>query len=297
MTAPLNLSQLRAFVAVVDSGGFGAGAAQLGLSQSAVSHAVAALERALDAPLLVRSTPVRTTALGAQTVEHARTAVASADAIEDVARRHTAELTGAVRLASTPSVCRGLLPPLLQRWAEALPGIHVRAFEGTETEAEAWLEDGTADVAILAGDAPQPGPGVLLATDPYLALLHRDHPLAREERVHVADLEDDALILSLTGCERQALAIHRAAGLPFAPAQRVRELATLIGLVEEGIGVSLVPEVVRPLIPNTLVMVPLLPHHTRSLVLRGPSARVWPATVRALADEARGQYGLRSPTH
>lgn len=281
--APLNLAQLRAFAAVVDAGGFGAGAAELGLSQSAVSHAVASLERSLNAPLLVRSAPVRTTALGAEAVRHARAAVAAAAAVQDAAQRHAAGLVGTVRLASTPSVCRGLLPPLLERWSELLPGIRVRVLEGTETESGAWLEDGTADLAILddASDS-----GVHLATDPYRALLRRDHPLAQEERVHVADLEDDALLISLTGCESHARAIHSAAGIPFTPVQRVRELGTLIGLVEEGEGVSLVPEVVRPLVPDTLTLVPLAPHHTRTLTLREPSGRTSSEASKALVQAA-----------
>lgn len=47
---PLNLPQLRAFLAVVDAGGFSAAAVELGMTQSAVSHAVASLERELAAP-------------------------------------------------------------------------------------------------------------------------------------------------------------------------------------------------------------------------------------------------------
>src|SRR5919198_554175 len=102
ITMSLNLPQLRAFVAVVDAGGFSAAATDLGLSQSAVSHAVASLERTLAAPLVVRSTPVRTTALGDVILPHARTALAATDAIFDVAARHDATTGGTVRLAATP---------------------------------------------------------------------------------------------------------------------------------------------------------------------------------------------------
>ncbi|MET7852025.1 LysR family transcriptional regulator [Streptomyces avermitilis] len=53
----LNPPQLRAFVAVVDAGGFGTAAADLGLSRSAVSHAVASPKRTLAAPLIVARLP------------------------------------------------------------------------------------------------------------------------------------------------------------------------------------------------------------------------------------------------
>ena len=64
----LNLPQLRAFLAVVDEGGFGTAAEALGVTQSAVSHAVAALERTLGHPVLLRRGTPRPTAFGAEVV-------------------------------------------------------------------------------------------------------------------------------------------------------------------------------------------------------------------------------------
>ncbi|MEW2433041.1 LysR family transcriptional regulator [Streptomyces caniferus] len=103
----VNLPQLRAFLAVVDAGGFSAAAAELGMSQSAVSHAVASLERELAAPLLVRATPARTTALGERVLPHARLALSAARSVEQIAADATETMSGTVRLAATPTVCQG----------------------------------------------------------------------------------------------------------------------------------------------------------------------------------------------
>lgn len=276
----VNLPQLRAFAAVVDAGGFGAAAADLGRSQPAVSHAVASLERSLEAPLLVRGVPVRATALGERVLPQAREAIAAADAICETAAEHGRETGGTVRLAATPTVCRGLLPALLRYWSEQLPGITVRVFEGSSAETATWLENGTADAAVVAG--PSAGGGVLLVTDPLLALLPADHPLAREPTVPVAELEDDPLILSPNGCERDIRKIHQAAGADFAPRHRVRDLGTLISMVQAGLGVSVLPQVAQPLVPADLVLVPVTPHHSRRLMLCGPDERPWSPAVRAL---------------
>ncbi|MFG2206370.1 LysR family transcriptional regulator [Streptomyces sp. NPDC048638] len=278
----LNFPQLRAFVAVVEAGGFGAAATDLGLSQSAVSHAVASLERILAAPLLVRTAPVRTTALGESVLPHARLALAATEAICDTAAEHEQATGGTVRLASTPTVCQGLLPALLRYWSEHVPGVCVRVFGGSSAEAESWLENGTADAAILAD--PPSRTGALLATDPLLALLHEDHPLAREGTLHVTDLEDDPLILSPNGCERDIRKIYRAAGAGFSPSHRIRDLGTLISMVQAGMGVSILPGIARPLVPADLVLVPIEPHHSRRLVLCGPDERPWSPAVRALVD-------------
>ncbi|MYX05327.1 LysR family transcriptional regulator [Streptomyces sp. SID8375] len=291
----LNLPQLRAFLAVVDAGGFSAAAAELGMSQSAVSHAVASLERELTAPLLIRASPVRTTVLGAKVLPHARMALSAVRSVEQLAADAGGTMTGTVRLASTPTVCQGLLPGLLRHWREDQPRITVRVFEGDSAEVADWLEDGTADAAVLidpppaiAGKYPRSGPGIQLATDEYRALLPRDHPLADEPRVDIRDLEDDPFLISPNGCEARVRTLHSLAGLRFSPTHRVRDLATLISMVQAGLGVTVLSEVSRSLIPSDLVLLPLQPQTSRRLVLTGPQARPWHPALRTLAESAAG---------
>ncbi|GFE20770.1 MULTISPECIES: LysR family transcriptional regulator [Streptomyces] len=291
----LNLPQLRAFLAVVDAGGFSAAAAELGMSQSAVSHAVASLERELTAPLLIRASPVRTTVLGAKVLPHARMALSAVRSVEQLAADAGGTMTGTVRLASTPTVCQGLVPGLLRHWREDQPRITVRVFEGDSAEVAAWLEDGTADAAVLidpppatAGKYPWSGPGIELATDEYRALLPRDHPLADEPRVDIRDLEDDPFLISPNGCEARVRTLHSLAGLRFSPTHRVRDLATLISMVQAGLGVTVLSEVSRSLIPSDLVLLPLQPQTSRRLVLTGPQARPWHPALRTLAESAAG---------
>ncbi|GAA1890464.1 LysR family transcriptional regulator [Streptomyces durmitorensis] len=280
----VNIPQLRAFLAVVEAGGFSAAAVELGMSQSAVSHAVASLERELKAPLLVRATPVRTTALGEGILPHARTALSAVRSVEEIAAEVAGTMTGTVRLACTPTVCQGLGPELLRHWNEARPQVTVRVFEGDSTEIAAWLADGVADAAIVID--PPPGQGIHLTEDRYRAVLPRDHPLADEPLVGIGDLEDDRFLISPNNCEARIRAIHAQAGLPFAPAHRVRDLATLISMVQAGVGVTVLSEVSRSLLPPDLVLLPLKPEMSRDLALTGPHTGPWHPAVRTLAESA-----------
>ncbi|PRY45077.1 LysR family transcriptional regulator [Umezawaea tangerina] len=279
----LNLAQLRAFLAVVDEGGFGAAADALGLTQSAVSHAVAALERTLGHPVVSRRGPAAPTAFGDEVLAHARAAVAASAAITDLAERRHGGARGTVRFAAPPTVCQGLLPDLLARWRVELPNVRVRVFEGEDDEVAEWLAGGTVDAAVLVD--PPPGAGVQVCEDAFHALLRTDHPLAGLPEVDVVDLADDPFLLSRGGCERHVRQAH--AGHPFTPRHRVRELATLLAMVGSGVGVSIVPGLVATMLPPGLVMVPLRYRVVRRLVLSGPAGREWHPAVTALVDSAR----------
>ncbi|MFJ3792526.1 LysR substrate-binding domain-containing protein [Kitasatospora sp. NPDC090091] len=293
MPAEVNLAQLRALIAVADAGGFGAAAAELGISQSAVSHAVAALERTLGAPVLLRSSPARPTPLGEQILPHARTAVASAAAVSAIATRHSGGLTGTVRLAAPTTVCQGLLPALLHDWRAAHPRLTVRVFEGEDDELPVWLEASTVDAAVLVDADPAPPGAVGLGADSMHALLRRDHPLAGEATVDVADLEDDDFLLSEGGCERHIRESYRRAGARFAPRHRIRDLNTLIGMVHAGVGVSVMPALALTMLPADCVLVPIRPAVHRTLTLTGPATRPWSPAVTGLLAAVRCRDGGR----
>ncbi|MFF2354347.1 LysR substrate-binding domain-containing protein [Kitasatospora sp. NPDC058115] len=295
MTSEVNLAQLRALVAVADAGGFGAAAAELGVSQSAVSHAVAALERVLGAPVLHRSAPARPTPLGERILPHARTAVASAAAVRTIAAHHSGGLTGTVRLAAPTTVCQGLLPGLLRDWRAAHPRLTVRVFEGEDHELGVWLEAGTVDAAVLVDADPVPPGAVALGADSMHVLLRRDHPLAGEPAVDVADLEDDDFLLSEGGCERHIRDAYRRAGVRFAPRHRIRDLNTLIGMVHAGVGVSAIPALAQPMLPPDCVLVPIHPPTHRTLTLTGPSGRPWTPTVTGLLTTLHATHPTPTP--
>ncbi|MEU7476403.1 LysR family transcriptional regulator [Lentzea sp. NPDC042327] len=279
----LNFAQLRAFLAVADEGGFGAAADALGITQSAVSHAVASLERSLGHPVLSRRGGTKPTAFGQEVLAHARAAVTASTAITDLAERRRGGVRGTVRLAAPPTVCQGLLPDLLTRWRAEFPQVAVRVFEGEDDEVAEWLAGGTVEAAVLVD--PPPGHGAQVGEDTFHALLRTDHPLAGQSHVSVADLADDPFLLSRGGCERHVRQAHT--GHPFTPRHRVRELGTLLAMVRAGVGVSLVPGLVASMLPADLVMLPLREPVVRTLVLSGPAGREWHPAVTALVDSVR----------
>jgi len=283
----VGIPQLRAFVAVADAGGFGTAAQRLGISQSAVSHAVAALERATGRPVLSRNGRPTPTRFGEQILDHARSVVASVTAITVLAADRDGQPRGELTVAAPPTVCHGLLPELVLRWRAEFPGVSVSLFEGEDDEVAGWLEGGTADLAVLIDPPTRPSGSAQLGADQFHAVLRADHPLAQEPTVDLADLADDDFLLSSGGCERQIQELHRMADTPFRPAHRIRQLSTLFAMIRSGVGVSVVPGLAAGMAGPDLVLVPLRQPLTRTLVLTGPLHRPWHPAARALVDSRR----------
>jgi DNA-binding transcriptional LysR family regulator len=276
----INLQQLRAFVAVVDEGGFGSAAAALGVTQSAVSHTLATFERSVGRPVVRRGDGVRPTTFGRRILPHARAAVSAATTIGELAAQEDGQPTGTVRLGAPTTACHGLAPDLLRLWSGEHPRLSVVLFEGAEDDLADWLETGTVDLAVLVD--PDGANGVRIGQDTFHALVPRDHPLADEPVVDVRDLADDPLLYCLGGCEHHVRQVYRQAGTLPAPTHRLRELGTLIAMVGAGVGVAVVPGLVRSMVGADVRLVPLKQQVTRSLVLAGPARRPHSPAVEAL---------------
>ncbi|MBB5953850.1 DNA-binding transcriptional LysR family regulator [Saccharothrix tamanrassetensis] len=280
----IGLPQIRAFVAVADTSSFSLAAARLGVSQSAVSHAVAALERTTGRPVLTRGNPVRPTVLGEQLLAHARTALASMASLEELANQRDSGLHGNLVLAAPPTICHSLVPELLETWQADFPDVTVSLFEGDDDEISGWLDAASADLAIVVDPVDMPSGAVVIGDDRFYAVLPHDHPLAGNATVDIADLEDDPFLLSLGGCERHIQELYRMSGTPFRPVHRVRQLGTLFAMIRAGIGVSVVPGLAAGMEGNDLVLIPTAQRISRTLVLTGPRNRPWhPATVALLS--------------
>lgn len=280
----VTLLQLRAFAATVEHGSFGSAAAELGLTQSAVSHAVASLEREIGGNVLTRRPRVAPTALGKQLLPHAETALRAADAIEAAAKLHGYDASGEVRLGTVRTASYGLIPALLQSWRAAYPSIKVRLFEGDDDELPLWLEAGLLDAAILVDPTEPPNGAVLLGCDRYAVILPKDHPLAEESCVSPSDLIDDPMVLSDSGCAPYVKRIMTQANPQFRPVSVVRDASALLSMVAAGIGVCLLPEIGRAMLPADLVMVRLEPSEERQLFFAGPANRDWIGPVQRLAE-------------
>ncbi|MEU8661522.1 LysR family transcriptional regulator [Actinoplanes philippinensis] len=180
----LQLRHLRALVAVVDTGTFTDAAAELGVSQAAVSRSVAALEEALGVRVLQRTTRhVTLTGTGTQVLAGARRILDEVTHLGRLAERQRTELRIGYAWAALGKHTRRLQ----RTWAALHPGTPL-VFVHTNTPS-AGLSDGTADVAVVRRALDDPRfASAHIGTEARCAAVATDNPLARRRTLHVSDL-------------------------------------------------------------------------------------------------------------
>ena len=259
------LLQLKSFVTVVDEGGFTAASRRLGLSQPAVSRAVATLEKELGLSLLVRGRDrLSLTEAGSLALTHAREAVRQLTLMRTEVAALAGEITGTLSLASLPSVTGTLVAPQLRVFTERHPAVAIRLLEGSEQEVRDWLDQGAAEAGVVS--LPIKGmDSAVLGDQDMVAVVPADNRLAEWAEVDYAELAKEPFIRSTGGCAEVFTPVARRAGVEFDVAFEAREMSAVLEIVRAGLGVSILPSAGLPDLPDGVVVRPLTPKTVRRL--------------------------------
>ena len=239
----IELIELETFIAVAQEGSFSAAAIRLHVSQPTVTGRIQRLESMLGTPLLRRTTrKVETTPQGAQLLQEAVQALAGLSQLVHGFRQKMRQSRQRVVVATTPILAALSMPPVIHGYMEKYPDVEVELLDLHYAEVLAALENGTADIGILAleGEDPRYRFQVYWSDDMLLAVPH-SHPLARVNSIQISELARHTLIMigQHQGLRsRIASALHQL-GLNLPPSRVVGNLSTVLGMLEAGMGVTI----------------------------------------------------------
>jgi LysR family hydrogen peroxide-inducible transcriptional activator len=247
-----SVRQLECAVAVADARHFGRAARACAVTQPALSAQIASLESELGVVLFERSRRgAKLTPAGERVVERARAALRALDEVSDAARDAAEPLCGPLHLGVIPT----LAPYLLPRWLPVVrrkhPRLQLFLHEDQTARLVQQLLAGELELLLLALPVEGAGIDVLpLFDEPFWLAAPAGHRLAqsRERAVRESELTGEPVLLLEDGhCLRdQALAVCRHAGAREAEQVRAASLTTLVQMVANGLGVTLVPESALP---------------------------------------------------
>src|SRR5262245_14244763 len=139
----MKLAPLRTFIAIADSKSFTRAATQLGMTQSAASRQIDALESDLGVSLFDRvGRRIRLTSEGEDLLARSRRLLADVDALGERARVLKGGQVGILRVSATPQVIEKLLAPFLMGFSRRHPGVKVHFLEGGGAYQQSQLERG-----------------------------------------------------------------------------------------------------------------------------------------------------------
>ena len=279
---------LQAFVALADCRHFTRAAERCHLSQSAFSAVIRKLETALGARLVERDTRnVTLTVEGEMFVEVARGLLADMAAAFGNMSDYVARRKGRVAIAALPSLAAHGLPAVIAEYRASYPGIKVQLHDALSDQCLNLLRQGKVDLAITAPSARLAEFETRsLCSDPFYLVCRRDHRLARKRRVLLPDLAGCELIhLAKSTSVRQHVELLTQGIAVRDSGLEVEHLATVAGLVEQGLGVALVPALTLFQFKKLdLVAVPLAPGQ--------PERPILLAMPRTLSVAAQGMLEL-----
>ncbi|MGE8604622.1 LysR family transcriptional regulator [Bordetella trematum] len=242
----MNIStrQLRAFLAAVDHQNFTRAAAKIGLSQPAFSALIKSLEEELGAQLFVRNTRnIELSSFGKLFEAFARRSLFETDTALQHLQDYAAGRTGKVHVAALPSVAASWLPPVFRQFRSEFPGVTIALRDGMSQECVELLSNGEIDFAIATVDHYAAKlERQLLWRDRLHLVCPADHPLARQrKRLTLAQIARHPIIgfVSHSSVRHNVDAAFGRHALNIV--LEVEHLATASMMVEQGVGVTLVP--------------------------------------------------------
>jgi DNA-binding transcriptional LysR family regulator len=267
----MTFTQLRVLQAVARTGNMTRAAEELATTQPAVSHALRSLERELGVSLFIRRhTGVTLTAAGRAISKRAAIILAQLEGLHQDVAAARGMTAGSLRIGVIRSVNARLLPRILRVFTAAHPRVRLTLMEGSDAEVLEWLQTGAVDVATLTTTAPELVT-VPFARDRMLAILPAGNDLAAQPAVTITDLARYPFIMSTAGCEPLITALAGRAGAHLRCHYRVRDTNSILAMVSEHLGVSVIPELSLPADITGVCTVPLEPDEKRTILLGLPA--------------------------
>ncbi|MTI42482.1 DNA-binding transcriptional LysR family regulator [Roseibium hamelinense] len=291
VSSDLPVTALRALRILRECGSVSRTADTLGVSQPAISRAISALEDRYGLQFVRRNTrPVTLTVEGELVASHAERIELDLMDLSDQLARLKKGKAGAVTIGSFgASASTRLLPQLLKAFTRNYPEITVSIREYDDQDILTALNDGVIDTAVLANP-----PGhldlVLLGHDELVGIVAQHDRLADLNVLLPADFEARPFVLSKAGSEPLITQWFKENGYDLPPAaHRIRQTASILALVEAGLGVSIMARYALPKDIGHVAAIPLAPAAPRELAL----ARI-PDAARSHAASVFWQFAEHS---
>lgn len=282
----MSLKKYEAFVRTVDLGSLTKAAQDLGSTQSRISHILSDLESEYGFCLMRRSRGgIELTEAGRLLLPKMREILRREQELSECIQEIRNANAGTVRIGVFTSVAVHWLPGMIRSFQAEHPGAKLEMRSGDYHDVDQWLREGSVDLGFVTLPGPEDMRTIPLAEDPLVAILPKDHRLAKLEKIPTRELAGDPFISLL---QSSAHDIHRAldnAGIHPDIRFTTKDDYAILAMVEQGLGISIVPSLLIRGRAQNLAVRPLVPQASRTIALAIPQGEALPV-VNAFAQTA-----------
>lgn len=271
---------------VVELGSFTRAAEALGYTQPAMSQMITSLERELSIKLLYRSRQgIHLTIEGERLFPSVQNTVSQYQAMQEIAKEIRGLDAGTIRIGTLSSVSCHWLPQLILAFQEEHPNVAFILHQGDNNSIPEWLRTGEIDFGFVNLDVlPNLADTRFIKEGEYRAVLPLHHPLANADYVTLEELAQEKFLVIEEGSLSKPLEAFKQAGLEPEVRLCVHDDYSILSMVEMGLGVSILPELVLKKTNYQVAIRPLRPVVTRKMGLIAKSKNTLPLASKRFID-------------
>lgn len=274
-----------AFVKTVETGSFTRAAQELDYAQSSISKMVADLETEWNMTLLERSKKgVCLTSAGEQILPFLRKVLQDHQKLEGQICRMNGLETGVVRIGTFASVAINWLPNLFAALQRDYPGIEYEMLLGDYEEVEHWIDEGRVDCGFLRLPTLPKFDTILLKQDEYKVVLPLGHALAKKETIAAEDLNGLPFLLLEHGGKTEVSDLLEQYHVRLDIRFITWEDFAIMAMVEKGMGVSILPDMILRRIPYQIEIRSLQTPYYRPIGLAMKRMKALPPAVQKFIE-------------
>ena len=249
-----NLQKYMAFVKTVEYGSFTKAADMLHYSQSGVSRMIHDLEQEWKVVLLERGKAgVRLTGDGIKILPHDKAVCMEYEKLQMQVDELNGLRSGMIRIGTFSSVATHWLPNIIKEFQKDYPGIDYELLLGDYTEIEEWIAEGRVDCGFLRLPTVPDFETIYLDQDDLRVILPENHPLAGCDVFPVAALCNEPFMLLEKGAKAEVSEIFENCNLKPRVHFTTWDDYAIMSMVESGLGISILPELILKRIPYHIV--------------------------------------------
>lgn len=268
----MSLAKFEIISTVVELGSLTDAAVKLGLTQSAVSHAIASLESDWGFSILSRGrSGIHLTSNGELVLPYIREVLKWNEQLGQEVSTINGLQVGTIRIGTFASVSIQWLPEIMKHFNKSHPSIEIRLMEGDYEDIEHWISTGAVDFGFMSLPPSKKFDVLPLKKDRMLCILPDKHPLSKLEKVQLEEVKGEMFIMPKTSCDNDVRRIFKETNITPNIKFELADDQAIISMVQNEMGISILPEMVLYRVPENIRILSLEGDYYRSIGITATS--------------------------